>query len=77
MRQLERACRQLEASGCGSAFQAQGADGRNTGRGLHQERLPFQRFQSGQAFQLFQDWRGIAAQQTRGIHGTGINGKRQ
>lgn len=55
MRQLERACRQLETAGSGSAFQAQGADGRNTGRGLHQERLPFQWLQGGQAFQLFQN----------------------
>lgn len=55
MRQLERACHQLETSGSGSAFQAQGADGRGTGRSIYQERLPFQRFQGGQTFQLFQD----------------------
>ena len=55
MRQLGRACRQPESAGRGSAVQAQRADGRNTGRGLHQERLSFQRLQSGQAFQLFQD----------------------
>ena len=55
MRQLERACRQPEATGRGSPFQAQRADQRDTGCSFHQERLPLQRFQGGQAFQLFQD----------------------
>ncbi len=50
-----RACRQPEAAWCGSAFQTQGTDQRGTGCRIHQKRLPFQRLQSGQAFQLFQD----------------------
>ncbi len=55
VRQLERACRQPEAAWCGSAFQTQGTDQRGTGCRIHQERLPFQRLQGGQVFQLFQD----------------------
>lgn len=50
VRKLERTCRQPETSWCGSAFQAQGADGRNTRCSVHQERLPIQRLQGGQAF---------------------------
>ena len=53
--QLGCACRQPETARRGCAFQTQGTEGRNTGRGLYQEWLSFQRLQSGQAFQLFQD----------------------
>ena len=55
MWKLERACRQSETARSGSAFQSQRTDGRNTGCGILQEWLPFQRLQGGQAFQLFQD----------------------
>ena len=55
VRQLERVCRQPASFGRGSQFQAQGANGRGTGNCIHKERLPFQRLQSGQTVQLYQD----------------------
>ena len=65
----ERAYRQPETAGVEVHFKHKASDQRGAGCCILHEWLPFQRLQSGQAFQLFQDWRGFAAQQTQGTYG--------